>query len=135
MPHSVLSNLGISVHCLVGSVCLNTWVYYCSRYMKVKNLLVSIRIDAAYNKTYNITCATSKDSDQPAHLQNLIRIFADCMCLLQPPDYSKRNKREPLPFCVDVLVYMSLCWSHMSYCRSCHALAQIIKGSARATFG
>ena len=48
-------------------------------------------------KTYSKTCATSEDSDQPAHPRSLIRVFADRMCLGQPPGYPKRDKREPLP--------------------------------------
>ena len=45
------------------------------------------------------------------------------MCLLQPPGYPKRKKREPLPYCVGVQVDMSLSWSHRSNCRFCSALA------------
>ena len=52
----------------------------------------------AHNKTYNKTCATSEDSDQTAHPRSLIRFFADCMCLSQPPGYPKRDKRELLPY-------------------------------------
>ena len=63
-----------------------------------------------HNKTYNKTCATSEDSDQPAHLPSLIRVFADRMCLLQPPDYSKRDKQEPLPYWVDVQADSGLRW-------------------------
>ena len=56
----------------------------------------------AYDNTYNKISATSEDSDQPAHPRRLIRIFADPMCFLQPPDYRKRDKREPLAYRVDV---------------------------------
>ena len=49
-------------------------------------------------------------------------VFADRMCLLRPPGYPKRDKREPLPYWVDVQAALSLCWSHRSYCRFCHAL-------------
>ena len=45
-------------------------------------------------KTYNKTFATSEDSDQPKHPRSLIRVFADCMCLLQPPGYPNRDKRD-----------------------------------------
>ena len=41
--------------------------------------------EPAHDKTYNKTSATSEDSDQPAHPRSLIRVFADRMCLLQPP--------------------------------------------------
>ena len=32
-----------------------------------------------------------------------IRVFADPMCLLQPPGYPKRDKQELLPYRVDVV--------------------------------
>ena len=50
------------------------------------------------------------------------------MCLLQPPGYPKRDKREPLLYWVDVQADPSLCRSHRSYCRFCCALAQILSG-------
>ena len=59
-------------------------------------------------KTYNKTCATSEDSDQPAHLYSLIRVFSDSMCILQPPGYPKRDKQEPLSYWVDVQDDLSL---------------------------
>ena len=43
-------------------------------------------------------------------------VFADHICLLQPPGYPKRVKREPLPYQVDVHADLSLCWSYRSYC-------------------
>ena len=57
---------------------------------------------------------------------SLIRVFADHMCLLQPPGYPKRDKQEPLPYWMDVQTDLSLCWSHASYCRFSHALACVI---------
>ena len=48
--------------------------------------------EPAYDKTYNKTCATSEDPDQPAYPRSLIRVLADCMCLLQPPGCQKRDK-------------------------------------------
>ena len=54
--------------------------------------------EPTHNKIYNKTCATSEDLDQLANLRSLIRVFADRMCLLQAPDYSKRDEREHLPF-------------------------------------
>ena len=80
------------------------------------------------------TCATSEDSDQPAHPGSLIRVFIDRMCLLLPPGYPKRDTREPLPYLVVVLADLCLCWSHRSYSRFCHALAQLfdVQGTKRA---
>ena len=51
--------------------------------------------EPVHDKTYSTACATSKDSDQPADLCSLIRIFADCVCPLQPPGCPKRDKQEP----------------------------------------
>ena len=82
--------------------------------------------EPAHDKTYNKTSATGEDSGQHVHPRSLIKDFANRMCLLQPPGYPKRDKREPLPYWVDVQVDPSLCWLHRSYCRFCRALAQII---------
>ena len=41
--------------------------------------------EPAHDKTYNKMCATSKDSDQPAYQRSLVAVFADYMCILQPP--------------------------------------------------
>ena len=81
--------------------------------------------EPAHDNTYNKTCATSEDSDQPAHPRSLISVFADRMYLLQPPGYPKRDERESLPYWVDVQADLSICWSHRSYCSFCRALAQI----------
>ena len=35
------------------------------------------------------------------------------------------DEREPMPNWVDVHTDLSLCWSHRSYCRLCHALAYL----------
>ena len=85
-----------------------------------------ILFEPAYDKAYNRTCATSEDSDQLTGPRSMIRIFDDSMCLLQPPDYPKRDKRELLPFWVDVQVDLSLCWLCRYYCRFCRALVQLI---------
>ena len=59
------------------------------------------------------TCGTSKDSDQTAHLHSLTGVFADHTGLLQ--GYRKRDKRESLPYWVDVQADLSVCWLHRSY--------------------
>ena len=80
--------------------------------------------EPAHNKTYSKSCATSKVSDQPAHLRRLIRVLAYRMFLLL--GYSKRDERGPLPYRIDVQADLSLCCSHRSYCRFCGALVGII---------
>ena len=61
-----------------------------------------VTIEPAHDKTYNKTCATSIVSDQPVHPCSLIRVLADCMFLVQPLGYPKRNKQELLPYWVDI---------------------------------
>ena len=73
--------------------------------------------EPANDQTYNKRCGTSEDSDQPAHPRSLIRVFADRMRILQPSWSPKTDKREPLPFWVDVQANLNLCWSHRLYCR------------------
>ena len=65
---------------------------------------------------------TTKPTVRPGHPRNLIRVFADRMCLLQPQGYPKSDKREPLPYWVDAQVDLSLRWSHRFYCRFCRSL-------------
>ena len=85
-------------------------------------------LEPAYDKIYK-TSATSEDSDHPAHQRSLIRVFADCICLLQTPCYPKRGKRKSLPYWADVETDLSLGWSHKFYCRFCHVLAHISEGT------
>ena len=50
-----------------------------------------IPFEPARDETYNKTCATSKDSDQPAHPRGLISVFADRTSRISP-GYPKRDK-------------------------------------------
>ena len=73
--------------------------------------------EPAYEKTYDRTCATREDLDQPAHLCSLLKVVNNRMCFLQPPGNANRDKQEPLPYPVNIQADRSLCWSHRSYCR------------------
>ena len=42
--------------------------------------------EPANDKTYDKICATSEDSDQPAHPRSLTRVLVDCKYLLLSPD-------------------------------------------------
>ena len=64
--------------------------------------------------------------DQPAQPRNLIRVFADRVCLLEPPGYPKTDKQDLLAYQTDVQADLSICWSHRSYRRFCHALGIVI---------
>ena len=55
-------------------------------------------LEPEHDKTNNKTCANNENSDQAVHPRSLIRVFEDRKWLLQPPDYLKRDKREPLQY-------------------------------------
>ena len=82
--------------------------------------------EPAPDNTYNKTCAINEDSDQLAQRRCLIRVFAGRKCLQQPSGYPKDDTCEPFRYWVNVQADLSPCWSHRSYCRYYHALAQII---------
>ena len=67
------------------------WIY---KTTTLKALIVNFKL-SQYDKSNNKTCATSEDSDQPAHPRSLIRVFADRMYLLQHPSHPKRDERNP----------------------------------------
>ena len=67
--------------------------------LNMKSLL-RILFELTHDKGYNKTCATTEDSDKPVHPHSPISVFADRMCLFQPPGYLKRDKREPVSYCV-----------------------------------
>ena len=60
-----------------------------------------------------MTCAPSKDSDQPGHPPSLIRVFAVRM---------KKHWVLGYPS-ADAQADLSLRWAKMSFCRFCHAVA------------
>ena len=64
--------------------------------------------EPVHDETYNMICETSEDSDQNAHLRSLIRVFADRIGFLQPPGYPKRDKRDSLPYWMDVQADLNL---------------------------
>ena len=63
--------------------------------------------EPAHDKTYNKTCVTSKDSDQPVHPHIMARVLV----------YSSLNSLE---------ADLSLGWSHKSYWRFYSALAHML---------
>ena len=51
---------------------------------------------------------SAQTQNKPAHPRSLIRAFAERMRLLQPLGYPKRDKREPLPYWMDIQADLSL---------------------------
>ena len=86
---------------------------------------ISIYLRGMLNKT-KPTIRLVRPMKVQISLRIRVRVFADHMCLLQPPSYLKRDKREPLPHRMEVQVALRLCWLHRSYSRFCRALAQIV---------
>ena len=87
-------------------------------------LLNTIIKETAHDKTYNETCVTNKDSDQPVHPPSMTRV------LVYPSLDSLEaegtcNQQRLRSDCADAQADLSLRWPHKSYCRFCHALAQI----------
>ena len=81
--------------------------WFATLYTIVNMCIKCCIIAPAHDKTYDKTFAASEDSDQ---IRAVWSVFADRMCLLQPPDYTKRDKQEPLPYWAAVQAYLSLCW-------------------------
>ena len=80
----------------------------------------------ADDKTYNKTCVTSKDSDQPVHPPSMARVLV--YPSFNSPDAVKGtcDQRRLWSDSADAQSDLSLRWSHKSYCRFCRALAQFL---------
>ena len=63
-------------------------------------------------KTYIRSCAPSEDSDQPAHLHSLIRIFTGC--ILESQRFKVSSHRERRSDCANVQADLSISLAHMS---------------------
>ena len=88
-----------------------------------KNFPKIYQVWPVHNNTYNQICATSEDSDQPAHPCSLISL---CWShVLQPPGYPNRDKREPCHTgWMHWLIWIFAC--HIGLILVFHALAHII---------
>ena len=77
-----------------------------------------------HDKTNNVTCAPSKDSDQPGHPPSLIRVFAVRFMGGSGPKLSLGRQRRLIRLgrCPADL---SLRWSHRSFCWFCHVAAHL----------
>ena len=81
-----------------------------------------------HNKTNNMACAPSEDSNQPGHQLSLIslhcvlsrQIYNDPMLLHADSEDSDQTGRMPR------LIWVWVCWVHRSICWFCHAAAHIM---------
>ena len=76
--------------------------------------------EPVHDKTYNNTCVTSKDSDQPI---NLVRVLV--YHSLDSPEAVEGtcDQRWLWSDCADAQTDLSLRWPYKSYCKFCRALA------------
>ena len=66
------------------------------------------------HKTNLLTCASSEDSDQPAHSRRLIRIITGRILDSQGFSFSSCGQRWFWSDCADAHVQSNLLWAHMS---------------------
>ena len=66
-----------------------------------------------------------KDSDQPAHLRSLIRIFDGGYMVGQGPKVSSRGKVSLLSDSADAQMDLNLSCAHIPTCTLCWILAEI----------
>ena len=81
-------------------------------------LIVSDTYELHHDKSNQIACAPSKDSDQPGHPPSLIRVFAVRMKKAWVLSYPLSASEEYDP---------SLRWGHKSVCWFCHVVAHVLK--------
>ena len=117
------------------------WLYCASaqadlnlRSTKVRFLMLRIIQLGQRDKTYNKTCVTRKDSDQPVH--PLIRARAIVYRSLNSLKAVEGicNQRRLWSDCADAQADLSLRWSHKSYCRFCRAPAHYNAISGRVHY-
>ena len=70
--------------------------------------------ELAQDKTYNKTCVTSKDSDQPIHSPSIARVLVysslNSLETVEGTCYQQRLWSD----CTNAQADMSLCWLHKS---------------------
>ena len=148
----------IRVYTVCNSVCI-FWMHYstvkpsCSNFSVIKanvlgvrifrsftvtslkiHLLCSLSIEPPSDKTNILTCAPSKDSDQPGHLSSLIRVFAVRSMGSWGPKLSSCGQRRLWSDWADDQADLSLHWAHMPFCWFCHEAAQLkFKGGSKCS--
>ena len=79
-----------------------------------------------HDKTNKMTCVPSKDSDQPWHPPNLIRVCAVHMKKPWVLIYQMNTQRRLWSVQVDAQTDLSLRWVQKSFYWFCHEAAQVI---------
>ena len=81
--------------------------------------------EPGHSSFYNILCALSDGSDQPAHMRRLIRVFAVRLKRLWVIGYPLDALRRLRSDCADAQADLSLRWAHIQSWRKCCGPAQI----------
>ena len=81
--------------------------------------------ESRHDKTNKLTCAPSKDSDQPGHPPSLIRVITVRSMGSQGPKLSSCGQRWLWSDWADAQADLSLHWAHMPFCWFCHEAAHI----------
>ena len=89
--------------------------------------------ESACEKTYNKTCMTSKELDQPANPPSMARVFVHSSFDSVEAVEGTCDQRRLRSDCADAQADLSLRWSHKSYCRFYRALAHIAKEVGNST--
>ena len=90
---SVARDSGVT--CKIFRVITTSRSTLCINMSCFRKKFVHFIIAPAKNKTYNKTCTTSKNSDQPVQPRSLSRVFADRMCLQQLSGFPKEMNENP----------------------------------------
>ena len=101
-------------------------LWFSSTLLRVLKYIVMMTNEPAYDKTYNKTCATSNDSDQPVHPPSMTRVFVYPVLDSLEAVEGICDQRRLWSDCADAQDDQSLHWSHKSCCRFCRAMAKMI---------
>ena len=93
----------------------------------IQKITLIYTYEPPHNKTNKMTCASSKDSDQPGHLPSLIRVLTVRMEKPWGLSYPMSTQRRLWLVWVDAQADLSLCWAHMPFCWFCHVVAHIYR--------
>ena len=113
-PRSAASDLGLH--------CLPITLLRVSRLHWVKLLT----FEPEHSLFYKIACAPSEDSDQPAYLRSITRLFAVCLKTHLFLGYPQGALRRLCSNCTDAQADLSLRWAHIQSCRGCCVPAQLL---------
>ena len=93
-------------------------------------ILVLLLYEPLHDKTNKMTCAPSKDSDQPGHL---IRVFAVRLKKHWVLNYLLSAQWKLWSDWADAQADLSLSCAHMLFCWFCHAAAHIVTTAVQQT--